>query len=81
VVAMQNALDHWDGLMQEYQAALQLAKTPDQLKAIEQPNGEEVALLLWHSVNKKTGKRKKLVQPTDAERLRGASDKYKEVAT
>ncbi len=81
VVAMQNALAHWDELMQEYQAALQLAKTPDQLKAIEQPNGDEVALLLWHSVNKKTGKRKQLVKPTDAERLRGASDQYKEIPT
>lgn len=78
---MNTALEHWEQLMREYQAALKVAKTPNQLEAIRKPNGEEVALLLWHSVNKKTGKRKQLIKPTDEERMNGASDTYKEVPT
>ena len=78
---MNTALDHWNRLMREYQAALKVAKTPHQLEAIRQPDGEEVALLLWHSVNKKTGKRRQLVKPTAEQRMKGAMDTYKEVAT
>lgn len=79
--AMQDALAYWDKLMREYHATLQVAKTPNQIEAIRKPNAEEVALLLWHSVNKKTGKQRKLVKPTTEQRLKGASDTYKEVNT
>ena len=47
--AMNTALEHWDRLMREYEAALKVAKTPNQIEAIRRPDGEEVALLLWHS--------------------------------
>lgn len=79
--AMDNALEHWDRLMREYQAAIKVAQTPNQMEAIRRPNGEEVALLLWHSVNKKTGKRKQLVTPTAEQRMKGAVDTYKNVST
>ena len=79
--AMQNALEHWDKLMREYHAALQVAKTPNQIEAVRKPNADEVALLLWHSINKKTGKERKLVKPTAEQRMHGASDTYKEVTT
>ena len=79
--AMNTALEHWNRLMQEYQAAVQVAKTPNQMEAIRRPDGEEVALLLWHSVNKKTGKRHKLVKPTAEQRMNGAKDTYKEMTT
>ena len=79
--SMNTALEHWDRLMREYQAALQVAKTPNQMEAIRRPDGEEVALLLWHSVNKKTGKRRQLVKPTAEQRMKGATDTYKEVPT
>lgn len=79
--AMNTALRQWEQLMREYEAACKVATTPNQIEAIRKPNAEEVALLLWYSVNKKTGKKSKLVRPTDAERMQGASDKYKEVPT
>lgn len=79
--SMETALEHWDKLMREYQATLQIAKTPDQVAAVRQPDTEEVAVLLWHSINKKTGKRRTLVKPTAEQRRKGASDTYKEVST
>lgn len=79
--SMDNALEHWNRLMREYQAALKVAQTPNQMEAIRRPNGEEVALLLWHSVNKKTGTRRQLVKPTDEQRMKGAVDSYKNVPT
>ncbi len=79
--AMNLALLKWEQQLREYQAALKIAETDDQKAALIVPDGKDIARELWKSVNHKTGTREKLVRPTDAERMNGATDTVKQVAT
>ena len=55
--SMNAALNEWEQQVAEYKENLKKARTADQYQAIQQPNAEEAALLLWQSVKAKTGKR------------------------
>lgn len=79
--AMSIALLQWEQQLREYQAALKVAQTDDQRAALRTPDGKDIAQALWKSVNKKTGTRDKLVRPSDEERMNGATDSVKKVAT
>lgn len=79
--AMNLALLKWEQQLREYQAALKVAKTDNQRAALIVPDGKDIARELWKSVNHKTGTRDKLVRPTDAERMNGATDSVKQVPT
>lgn len=78
---MNLALLKWEQQLREYQAALKIAETDNQKAALVVPDGKDIARELWKSVNRKTGNRDKLVRPTDAERMAGATDTVKLVST
>lgn len=78
---MKKVLSAWEQQMSEYQAALEVAEGDEQRVAIRQPDGKELAAPLWKSICGKTGERDELVQPTVAERMKGARPATKKKAT
>ncbi len=78
---MKKVLSAWEQQMSEYRAALGVAESDEQRAAVHQPDGKELAAPLWKAICGKTGERDELVQPTIAERMKGAKPTTKKKAT
>lgn len=78
---MQKALAQWDRQMAEYQAALDVASTPQQKAAIAPPQTADVGAKLWKSISGKTGTRTVTTNPSAAARQQGERPTRREVST
>lgn len=79
--AMKQALSVWEQEMTEYRAAQEFAKTQEERAKLPEPDGMEVASALWQSISSKTGEREETVQPTYAERKKGAQPTTRKIPT
>lgn len=69
---MKKVLSSWEQQMSEYRAALEVAGGEEQRAAVRPPDGKELAAPLWKSISAKTREREEWVQPSAAEKRKGA---------